>query len=67
MLPVHVGSEGGSQWPYINEKTAQTGISAINTTARYLTITKAYKNQAIELFTVAENESNIIDLSRAAG
>ncbi|MCP5108663.1 MAG: site-specific integrase [bacterium] len=43
------------------------GHKELNTTARYLTITTAYKNQAIELFTVAENQSNIIDLSRAAG
>lgn len=42
------------------------GHKELNTTARYLTITTAYKNQAIELFTVAEGESNIIDLSRAA-
>lgn len=42
------------------------GHRELNTTARYLTITTVYKNQAIELFTVAENESNIIDLSRAA-
>jgi len=43
------------------------GHRELNTTARCLTITTAYKNQAIELFTVAESESNIIDLSRAAG
>jgi integrase len=36
------------------------GHKELNTTARYLTITTAYKNQAIELFTVAESESNII-------
>lgn len=43
------------------------GHKELNTTARYLTITTAYKNQAIELFTVAESESKIIELSRAAG
>jgi integrase len=43
------------------------GHRELNTTARYLTITTAYKNQAIELFTVAESQSNIINISKAAG
>ena len=43
------------------------GHLELNTTARYLTITTAYKNRAIELFTVAESESNVIDLSKAVG
>ena len=43
------------------------GHKEFNTAARYLTITTAYKNQAIELFTVAEKESNIINISEEAG
>lgn len=43
------------------------GHRDLNTTARYLTLTTEFQKKSIELFTVAESESNIINISEAAG
>ncbi len=42
------------------------GHKELNTTARYLTITTAHKAKAMEIFVVAESDSNIIELNKMA-
>ena len=39
------------------------GHKDITTTSRYLTITTEHKSKAMEIFAVAENESNIIEMA----
>lgn len=41
------------------------GHKELNTTARYLTITTVHKSKSMEIFQVAESESNVIDITGA--